>query len=103
MNELPYPSDLTASQWALIEPLLPGPKPKGRKRRVDLRLRFGLRPGPMKRARNGSQRSVFERLSLTPFDHVDRFRYQLSLVIFRDSIRAFAGFWCKLEKLALWR
>ena len=36
MNELPYPSDLTAAQWALIEPLLPAPKPKGRKRRVDL-------------------------------------------------------------------
>ena len=37
MNELPYPSDLTAAQWALIERLLPAPKPKGRKRRVDLR------------------------------------------------------------------
>ena len=37
MNELPYPSDLTAAQWALIEPLLPASKPKGRKRRVDLR------------------------------------------------------------------
>ena len=37
MSELPYPSDLTAAQWALIEPLLPAPKPKGRKRRVDLR------------------------------------------------------------------
>ena len=37
MNELPYPSDLTAAQWALIEPLLPAPRPKGRKRRVDQR------------------------------------------------------------------
>src|ERR1700693_4956134 len=37
MNELPYPSDLTAAQWALIEPLLPAPKLKGQKRRVDLR------------------------------------------------------------------
>ena len=37
MNELPCPSDLTAAQWALIEPLLPAPNPKGRKRRVDLR------------------------------------------------------------------
>ena len=37
MNELPYLSDLMAAQWALIEPLLPAPKPKGRKRRVDLR------------------------------------------------------------------
>src|SRR5271166_4023298 len=37
MNDLPYPSDLTAAQWSLIERLLPAPKPKGRKRRVDLR------------------------------------------------------------------
>src|SRR5271166_980182 len=37
MNELPYPSDLPAAQWALIERLLPAPKPKGRKQRVDLR------------------------------------------------------------------
>ena len=37
MNEVPNPSDLTVAQWALIEPLLPAPKPKGRKRRVDLR------------------------------------------------------------------
>jgi hypothetical protein len=22
MNELPYPSDLTAAQWALIEPMI---------------------------------------------------------------------------------
>jgi putative transposase len=38
MNELPYPSTLTAGQWALIEPLLPAAKPRGRRRRVDLRL-----------------------------------------------------------------
>jgi putative transposase len=37
MNELPYPSDLTAAQWALIEPLLPAAKPRGRRRKVDLR------------------------------------------------------------------
>ena len=37
MNELSYPSDLTAAQWALIEPLIPAPKAKGRKRKVDLR------------------------------------------------------------------
>jgi transposase len=30
MNELPCPSDLTAAQWALIEPLLPAEKPRGR-------------------------------------------------------------------------
>jgi putative transposase len=36
MNELFYPSDLTAAQWALIEPL-PAEKPRGRRRKVDLR------------------------------------------------------------------
>src|SRR5258708_281365 len=34
---IPYPSDLTAAQWALIEPLLPAGKTRGRKRKVDLR------------------------------------------------------------------
>ena len=38
MNEFPYSSDLTTAQWALIEPLLPAAKPRGRRRRVDLRL-----------------------------------------------------------------
>ena len=37
MNEFSYPSDLTAAQWALIEPLLPAAKPRGRKRKVELR------------------------------------------------------------------
>jgi transposase len=37
MNELFYPSDLTAAQWALIEPPLPAEKPRGRRRKVDLR------------------------------------------------------------------
>jgi putative transposase len=37
MNELPYPSDLTAAQWALIEPLLPAAKLRGRRRKVDQR------------------------------------------------------------------
>jgi putative transposase len=32
-----YPSDLTDSEWALLEPLLPAAKPGGRPRRVDLR------------------------------------------------------------------
>ena len=40
MNELFYPSDLTAAQWALIEPLLPARKPRGRRRKVDLRSIF---------------------------------------------------------------
>jgi len=33
----PYPSDLTAEQWAILEPLLPPPVPAGAPRRVDLR------------------------------------------------------------------
>jgi len=37
MKELPYPSDLTAAQWALIEPLLPAAKLRGRRKKVDLR------------------------------------------------------------------
>src|SRR6266404_4414528 len=34
---IPYPSDLTAAQWALIEPLLPAAKLRGRRRKVGLR------------------------------------------------------------------
>lgn len=33
----PYPSDLTDPEWALLAPLLPPAKPRGRKRQVDLR------------------------------------------------------------------
>lgn len=33
-----YPTDLTDDQWALLEPLLPPPRPRGRPRTVDLRL-----------------------------------------------------------------
>jgi putative transposase len=33
-----YPTDLTDDQWALLEPLLPPPKPRGRPRTADLRL-----------------------------------------------------------------
>jgi transposase len=32
-----YPTDPTDAQWKLIEPLLPGAKPGGRPRAVDLR------------------------------------------------------------------
>ena len=32
-----YPSDMTDREWALVAPLLPGPKPGGRPRTVDLR------------------------------------------------------------------
>ena len=33
---LRYPSDLTDAEWALIEPLIPGPKRGGNKRTVDM-------------------------------------------------------------------
>ena len=33
----PYPTDLTDEQWNLLKPMLPPDKPRGRKRRVDLR------------------------------------------------------------------
>ena len=33
----PYRSDLTDAQWAVIQPLLPAPKPGGRPRSADLR------------------------------------------------------------------
>ena len=37
MRQEPYPSDLTDAQWAQLEPLLPPPATRGRKRSVDLR------------------------------------------------------------------
>ena len=37
MKAKPYPSDLTDAQWAILEPLLPGPKPLGRPRKNGLR------------------------------------------------------------------
>lgn len=33
-----YPTDLTDDQWAILEPLLPPPKPRGRPRTTNLRL-----------------------------------------------------------------
>jgi putative transposase len=33
----PYPSDLTDEQWAVLAPLIPGPKSGGRPRTIDLR------------------------------------------------------------------
>ncbi len=45
-----YPSDLTDEEWSRIEPLLPGPAKRGRKRKTDLRevvnaLRYMVRSG----------------------------------------------------------
>jgi putative transposase len=37
MNRKPYPSDLTNSEWAILEPLIPAAKPGGRPRTVDMR------------------------------------------------------------------
>ena len=37
MERATYPSDLTDDQWAILDPLLPGAKPGGRPRSVDLR------------------------------------------------------------------
>jgi putative transposase len=37
MKPQPYPSDLTDAQWAILEPLLPKPKPLGRPRKNSLR------------------------------------------------------------------
>ena len=37
MARTPYPSDLTDAQWSLIEPLIPGAEPGGRRRSVNMR------------------------------------------------------------------
>jgi transposase len=37
MTTKPYPTDLTDAQWAAVEPLIPPPAPRGRKREADLR------------------------------------------------------------------
>ena len=37
MERKPYPSDVTAGQWRLIEPSIPPPKPGGRPREVNMR------------------------------------------------------------------
>lgn len=37
MKRKPYPSDLTAKQWALLQPLLPRPRRRGRPPKTDLR------------------------------------------------------------------
>jgi putative transposase len=45
-----YPTDLTDDEWRVLEPLIPGAKPGGRPRSVDLReimnaIRYQLRTG----------------------------------------------------------
>ena len=37
MERKPYPSDLSDTQWKILEPLIPPPKPGGRKRTTDMR------------------------------------------------------------------
>ena len=37
MKRKPYPSDLSDTEWEIIEPLLPKPLPRGPKANVDLR------------------------------------------------------------------
>lgn len=44
---VPYPTDLTDREWALLEPLLPPAKQGGRPRSVNLRL---IRERPLLRA-----------------------------------------------------
>ena len=33
----PYLTDMTDAQWEIVQPLIPGPKPGGRRRSVDIR------------------------------------------------------------------
>ncbi len=37
MNHKPYPSDVTDTQWAILEPLIPAALPGGRPRKTDMR------------------------------------------------------------------
>ena len=37
MARKPYSTDLTDEQWAIVAPLLPEPRPRGRRRTADLR------------------------------------------------------------------
>lgn len=54
-SQLHYPSDLTAEEWRLIEPLVPPAKPGGNKRTVVMRevvnsLMYILNTGCQRRA-----------------------------------------------------
>ncbi len=37
-DHLPYPSNVTDEEWALIEPLIPPAKRGGRRREVDMQI-----------------------------------------------------------------
>ena len=37
MRRAPYPTDVTDAEWAVLQPLIPPPKPGGRPREVDMR------------------------------------------------------------------
>ena len=37
MTRTAYPSDLTDNEWAILEPLIPLAKPRGRPRSVNMR------------------------------------------------------------------
>lgn len=37
MNRQSYPTDLSAAEWKILEPLIPPPKPGGRQRETDIR------------------------------------------------------------------
>jgi transposase len=37
MSRRVYPSDLTDEQWAILAPMIPGPRPTGRPRKLEMR------------------------------------------------------------------
>jgi putative transposase len=37
LMRLPYPSDVTDEEWAILEPLIPGEKPGGRPQEIERR------------------------------------------------------------------
>ena len=37
MKRQPYPTDISDTQWAVLEPEIPAPRPGGRPRKTDLR------------------------------------------------------------------
>lgn len=37
LERMPYPSDVTDEEWAILEPLIPGERPGGRPQEIDRR------------------------------------------------------------------